>query len=360
MKEQILKKTKFIMSIQEECRWLEEMAQKGWFFTNITMGVRYTFKKGEPRKVVYDIDRFDMPKKPTLEDINAKEIFMEMAEDMGWKEVTHDETMTYYFVKDYEEGGINEIHNDEDTRKLRAEKYSRMLLRQKDSLLGVVFFIALADLLNMILEDVTNDYFMTWYNYFSVGYIGFFAAYSIWVKGVAEKLRTELSMSREQWEYSRYNVKKEKKFILTNRGLTKYLAGMAKEGWMLTDVTAFNYSFRKSDVTDVVYTIDAHSYTMFRHKDEITGDKKDWYGMNADWQIQSVKDAEELGWSYVCSLENKTVIYSGNKDSVEPLNDKKFDNSFTFISWIGKAGVTTIILGLIGFVIGFTVAMLTL
>ena len=111
MKEQILKKTKFIMSIQEECRWLEEMAQKGWFFTNITMGVRYTFKKGEPRKVVYDIDRFDIPKKPTLEDINAKEIFMEMAEDMGWKEVTHDETMTYYFVKDYEEGGINEIHN---------------------------------------------------------------------------------------------------------------------------------------------------------------------------------------------------------------------------------------------------------
>lgn len=325
MKEQILKKTKFIMSIQDELCWLEQMALKGWFLTNITMGIRYTFKKDTPRKVVYDVDRFDIPKKPTLEDINSKDIFMEMASDLGWTEVTHDETMTYYFVKDYEENGINEIHTEDETRKLRAEKYCRLINEQKDSLLWPLFLVSFMDLIVMLIGLVINDRFITLYNYLCAGYITFFSLYYIYMKSLAEKVRIELSMSREQWEDNRYNIKREKKFILTNRGLTGYLAEMAKGGWLLASVTPFTYSFKKSDIADITYTIDTPSYMITRHSDMNINDKKDWYGINNDWQIQSVRDAEQNGWSYVCSLQNKTIIYSGDKNSVTPLNDNKYE-----------------------------------
>ena len=121
------RKIKIMVSYQKERGWLEEMALQGWFLENISLGIVYTFVKGEPKRMLYDIDRFSLPKKPTLEEIRHKEMFLEMAQELGWREVTHGEDMTYYFAREYEEGGVNELHNDPESRRFLAAKFRRFL-----------------------------------------------------------------------------------------------------------------------------------------------------------------------------------------------------------------------------------------
>lgn len=109
--ETTMKQTRFFVSLQKEKHWLEEMALKGYLFKNISWGgIRYTFEIGEPKKMVYEIDRFNLPKNPSLKDIHDRGEFLAIAEEMGWTEVTHDVDMNYYFSKPYEDNGINELY----------------------------------------------------------------------------------------------------------------------------------------------------------------------------------------------------------------------------------------------------------
>ena len=40
---------RFFFSFQRERKWLEEMAEEGWFFSNLTLGMIYAFVRGEPK-----------------------------------------------------------------------------------------------------------------------------------------------------------------------------------------------------------------------------------------------------------------------------------------------------------------------
>ena len=102
-KDNTLSLIRFFISIRKEKAFLEEMALKGWFFSDLKLGVKYIFKKGEPKKMIYEVDRFNLPKNPTIKDIMARKNFIETAYEMGWKVITHDETLIYYFGK--ESGG---------------------------------------------------------------------------------------------------------------------------------------------------------------------------------------------------------------------------------------------------------------
>lgn len=118
-----IKKTRFFCSLRKELHWLEEMAQQGYFLADMRMGVIYTFEQRMPERIVYEIDRFDLPKSPTIKEIREKEQFVSLAQEMGWQEVTHTEDMTYYFCKPYEESGVNEMYEDEEMRRLHAAKF---------------------------------------------------------------------------------------------------------------------------------------------------------------------------------------------------------------------------------------------
>lgn len=74
---------RWLLSYQKECQWLEEMALNGWFFEQVKGGIFYRFRKGEPAHMLYEVDRFNLPKKPTLEEIRHKEMFMDMATELG-------------------------------------------------------------------------------------------------------------------------------------------------------------------------------------------------------------------------------------------------------------------------------------
>lgn len=359
-----IRKCKIIVSYQKERMWLEEMALQGWFLENIRFGIIYTFEKGEPKRILYDIDRFSLPKKPALEEIRHKEMFLEMAEEMGWREVTHDEDMTYYFAKEYEEGGINELHNDSDSRRFMAAKFTRFFSDYARRQVFWAAVIAVVDIFTKLLQLlVKEDLFLGWFDWFTLIYVpvcNLFAVYC-WKLGV--RTERELSMSRQEWEDSvnPENHKVVRKLILTNRGLNKFLRGQEEQGWLLTSVTPLKYFFEKSRGVSQVYTMDSKSLTNRRRKSANQRkfeDGKDWTGINNDWQIASVRDAEEKGWTFVCALENRAVIYRGDAGRVQPLNDARYDNSLRWISLIGEYGFYLLCCGILGGILGFVIAWL--
>lgn len=168
----------------------------------------------------------------------------------------------------------------------------------------------------------------------------------------------EMSLSRAEWERQRdpARFKKESKLIVTIRGLNRFLKKQEAQGWILTGVTLKNYFFEKKEETHQVYTMDSKWLVKKRRKQEkLAGihDKKDWFGLNNDWQMQSLKDAEKKGWKFVCALENRAVIYRGEAERVEPLNDAKYDNSLRGISLIGDYGLYLLLSMLFGGICGF-------
>ncbi len=358
MKEKIIKKINFFVSPQKEIKWLEDMALQGLFLKNVNLGLIYTFVQGEPKRMLYDIDRFDLPKKPTLEEIQHKELFMEMAKEMGWKEVTHDETLMYYFAKEYKEGDINELHNDEESRMYRAKKFRNYMLSQAKELLKCMMLIITLELAFILLDIEAKGFQGFGYGYIIIcGWVSLFS----WKIGFVYE--RELSMTRAEWEKSidSNTHKTVRKLIFTIRGLNKFLTKEQENGWILKNVTATTYSFEKSTDLHQVYTLDSRWLTNKRWKEKKHFlDLKDIEDKNHDWQLQSVKDAEEKGWKFVCALENRGIIYKGDKTIVEPLNDSKYDNSFRCVSIIGIYGLVLMICVFIGFVAGFVSGMMSL
>lgn len=356
------KRFRIMAGYQKERMWLEEMALQGWFLTDISLGMIYTFKKNEPKHMLYDIDRFSLPKKPTLEEIRRKEMFLEMAEELGWKEVTHSEGMTYYFAKEYEEGGVNELHNDPESRRFLAEKYlSSFSYHAKQQVFWAAVIVVINILEKLLQIWVKEDFYLGWFDWFTLFYVAicnFFAVY-LWKMGI--RTEKELSMSRQEWENS-VNPETHKivrKLIWTNRGLNKFLRMQEEQGWLLVSVTPTKYFFEKSQGGNWIYTMDSKSLTNKRRKAanrEKFEDGKDWTGINNDWEIASVQDAEEKGWTFVCALENRAVIYRGETSVVQPLNDAKYDNSLRWISLIGEYGFYLLCCGFLGGIVGFVTA----
>lgn len=217
----------------------------------------------------------------------------------------------------------------------------------------------------MLLDNVLPrlGLLLEWYNYFALAYAVICNSFALFLWKLAKRTEEELAMTRKEWKKKQTDTKCKKKLIFTIRALSRFLKEQEKQGWILTDVFATKYYFIKKENTHQIYTMDSKWLTNKRRRErqqEVFKDNKDWEGMNNDWQIQSLKDAEEKGWQFVCALENRAVIYRGNAEAVEPLNDAKYDNSLRGISLIGVYGLVMMISGLIGGIFGFISGMLGL
>lgn len=360
MEKQEMKKIKFFASLRQECQWLEEMAVQGWFFKNITWGSLYTFERGEPKNMMYEVDRFNLPKKPTLEEIRSKELFMDMAEEMGWSEVTHDEMLNYYFCKEYEEGEINELYNDETSRKQRASKYPAYFQKKAKEAVFWGDILVLLDIIIRIWSIFMPELKMPWYDAFVLVYVLASNTLAQYCWSLGARMEAELLLSRSEWEAKQKSTDKTvRKLIFTIRGLNRFLRKEEEQGYLLTGVTLTKYFFVKKETSRQIYTMDSKWLTNKRQKErqgERFQDKKDKMGLNNDWQVQSLKDAESRGWQFVCALENRVVIYRGDAERAEPLNDAKYDNSMRGISLVGDYGLTVIMAGLLGGIVGFILA----
>lgn len=364
MEKQKLKKFKWYVGLRAECQWLEHMAGEGWFLENIRFGVFYTFQKGEPKKMLYEVDRFDLPKKPSLEEIKHKEIFMEMAKELGWSEVTHDEILNYYLCKEDKEGEINELYNDAGSRKLHASKYKAFFHKKVWELLFWSCVLMIIDLILSALNLATDVFTPVWYHWFVIVYVLICNMCSLMYWKIGTRQEKEFLISKDEWEERQNSTDKViRKLIITTRGLNRFLRRQEKEGYLLTQVTATKYYFQKKKDLDWIYTMDSRYLTNQRQKSrqmQSFKDKKDRLGMNNDWQIQSLKDAQLRGWEFVCALENRALIYKGVAHEVEALNDKKYDSSLRGISLIGDYGLTLLIAGVIGGFVGMMIAIFTI
>lgn len=360
MEKREIKKFKFIITLRQECQWFEEMAKQGLFFKNVAYGCLYTFAYGEPKNMMYEADRFNLPKKPTLEEIRSKELFMDMAQEMGWQEVTHDEMLNYYFCKEYEEGGINELYNDEVSREQRASKFPAYFKRKEKEAVFWGVVLILIDIILKIWAFFDPKMRMPWYDAVVLVYVlcNNLAALFFW--SVSDRMEADFLLSRKEWEEKQKSTDKTvRRFIVTIRGLNRFLRKEEEKGYILKGVTLTKYYFVKKENSHQVYTMDSKWLTNRRQKKKRAGgfkDKKDKWGMNNDWQVQSLNDAEEKGWNFVCALENRAVIYRGDAGKVEPLNDAKYDNSFRGISLIGDYGWMMILAGMFGAIVGGTLA----
>lgn len=350
----ILKKFKWFSSYTKELNWLEEMALKGWKLYDIRFGAYFYFKSCEPARLLYELDRFNLPKNPALKEIRHKEIFIGVAEDMGWSVITHDENQNYYFCKVYVEGEINELYNDEEFRKDRAKRYREFFREKAESLVKILYFFSIVFLALGLVDIIIGEGFPQWMGIFFMVYTLVALGLYFFMINRGEKYYLEFMRMKEgNVEGCHQEARKVvRKLILTNIRLKKYLSEMARKGWRLEYMTATRYFFISEDSTGYQYTMDSKYLTNKRRKalgrDNLK-DTKDWIGMNNDWQIQSLKDAESKGWIFICALENRLVIYRSRPGiTAQPLNDLKYDKRPRLISIIGEYTVYLILCGLIG------------
>lgn len=302
-----MKKCKFFFSILKERDWLEEMATQGWIFTNITAGMLYHFRKAEPCKKVFEIERFAVSSHADVQELNARKMAIDVASQSGWEVVTHDEEMNYYFMKDKAGDWTDEFYDDDEFRKARAERYRKhysyeaplMLLKLWlfVSLLYVVLF------LTPVYSFAENSVFLWIYLIWNVVVVASTLICIIW----GQRYYNELSLSREEWENrKRFSVKKHFGKV---QQLRAFLQEQSENGLSLTGFEDGRYLFEE-DTHRYHYFVDTKACLKKRLKKQgvrYTDEKKDWNSQSLKWYELSIADAGQYGLKPV-GVINKTIL----------------------------------------------------
>lgn len=366
MKTDTIKITKFFMSYLKEQAWLEQKALEGYKLRNITMGLTFEFEKIEPTRLVYEIERFNLSSHPTLREIQERKQFLEMAAESGWEVITCDESLTYYLCKPYDENDVNELYNDLESRKVRAAKFRNVFHEGSQTIMKFALAINFITIFLLALEGFrAEELFTRVYVVFALVYSSFSFILHLVYKKLADDMYTELCMSKEEWQkkfnYSTKNVKKCRKFIVRSKALVKYLNKQAADGWYLSGINMFSYTFtRENDLPQPVYYVTENKYTLGKRLKKVglsvEKNKKDIAGMGFEWLDQSVTAAEESNLNYVCAYQKQYVVYAANDmETVE-----KFQKKGVFVSWLSY-GYAWFLLAccLIGGIGGFLAAFLS-
>lgn len=342
--------------------WLEEMAAQGWFLKDIIWGVRYIFEKEEPKHMIYEIDRFNLSKNPSISEIKSKKEFLDMAEEMGWKVILHDEDLNYYFRKEYKEGDINELYNDKEARELHANKYLQRYQRVsffnlKEFLIILFLAYPLQIIFSYIQPELVSPIFFLFWPILIL--LVFQMCFLQWMSKLYYQ---EFLLSKEEWieeHTKKKNQKKVYRLIFRISKLKSFLEKESEGGFHIIQMGAVKYVLEKGEKKKYCYILDSKYLTNKRcleRKKEKFKDTKDWQELNNDWQIQSIEDAKKKGWEFVCALENRAILYRSLKiENIEALNTAKEERLIQIVSIIGPYGFKIIMAALIGGAIGFLV-----
>lgn len=322
-----MKITKMFLSLNKEKLWLEEMALNGWKLKELVMGIKYTFTKIQPTHLVYEIDRFDYSAQPDLSEIHAKSNFLDMANEMGWEVVTHDETLNYYLCKEYVEDECNELYTDYDQRQTRAIKFkdfynhSARLLAKLG--MGISIFAIIICALLYVIDGSQSKHFTTLYMTFVFFYdlfvIGMFLLYQFF----AEFYYNEMIMPMSDWikmNSDKSNQVVRHRFFISPSSMTSYLNKMSAKGFNLIKMTNTKLYFTSTNKNLYYYHFDNIFEINKRLKDsnkEKLHDSKDMLNINIDWLSISALEAQDKGMEYVCAVSNKCAIYRTTDSSVK-------------------------------------------
>lgn len=351
-----IKKCKFFMNFLKERDWLEDMATQGFLLTNITLGMIYEFKQTESCEKVYEIERFAVSAHPTVQELNARKIAIDVATQSGWEVVTHDEAMNYYFVKDKAGDETDEFYDDENLRLERAERYrkyycyeSPLALLKADLALGIVYIVLTILLLLLQLDDTAQS-FMLFYIIIST----FELACSVAQICLGHQLYTHFSLSRKEWANRKnHSVKKHFKEI---GHLRRFLQAQNEKGLALSGYDKGLYLFEK-DTCHYNYFVDTKTCLKKRLKEQgisYRRDAKDMSTQDLSWYEMSISEAAEYGLKPVAVVQDHILIYK------RPYSDEQlpWDNDGDRISRFPFPPVLGVIFCIIGFCIGILAGIL--
>lgn len=345
-----MKKIKFFLSLLKERDWLEEMAAQGWLLTNITGGIIYTFKQVEPCEKVFEIERFAITSHPTVAELTARARAFDITSQFGWEQITHDEDMNHYFVKDKAGDETDEFYDDEESRRERAERYRKHLCVEQPQILvletlilSIVFF--LLSLLDYYTPSFTLPFFIVTIEFACI------LASMVW----GQRIYTELSMSREEWELYKKHTEK-KKFTRVSQFLA-FLQEKDASGLTLKTQENHRYQFEPSS-RRYDYYIDTKACLKQRVKEEgqrFQSDKKDLMTQGLKWYEMSIAHAAQYGFTPVTVLDKNVLVYK-RPHSDAPMPQDNGNASLRIVSPALAAVIFFGCCGLIGFVAGFCAA----
>ena len=355
-----MKKCKFFMSLLKERDWLEDMARQGWLLKDMTLGILYHFEEIEPAEKVYEIDRFTVLRRPKKQMLTARKTALDIAKQVGWEVVTHDEDMNYYFVKDKAGDESDEFYDDEELRRERAEKYRRHfgydVVRE---LIMTLLIIAIIFTCGMTMLEVAGENLdgFSWPCVIST--LGIVAVILI-LLDYAQKLYEELCMSREEWEH-RKRFGEKRKFRKTQEVLS-YLQNKNEQGLTLIDYKNGTYLFDET-TTSYQYEIDTKQALKKRLRAQgkkYRWERKDWNLQSFQWYEMSITEAQSQGLELVSVIDAEILVYKREKqDNIQQtLLNSDYNEAMGWMQkFLDKGWVTAVLMG-IGFVIGFVSALL--
>lgn len=352
-----MKKFKFFFSLLKERDWLEEMAAQGWLLTGITMGVVYHFRQVEPCEKVFEVERFAITSHPTVAALTARTRAFDITSQFGWEQVTHDEDMNYYFMKDKAGDETDEFYDDPESRRERAERYRRHLsIEQPRKLLLDLMVLSVLYVVMFLLLGRDSSYGLMW---FYVLYTAIEIALIHRSIVLGQTTYTELCLSREEWEsYKKYS---EKKHFRKVHQLRSYLQEKSGSSLSLKGHENGYYLFEE-DPRRYDYFIDTKRCLKKRLKEDglrFTDEKKDYLTQSLKWYEMSIADTAQYGLTPVAAIGRSALVYK-RPCSAEPLPCENGKESLNFSAPALTAVIFFVCCAVIGFIAGFTIAMLSL
>lgn len=357
-----MKKFKVFLSLFKERDWLEEMATKGWLLKDMTLGMIYHFEKIEPAEKVYEIDRFTVLRKPKKEMLLSRKTALDIASQAGWKVVTHDEDMNYYFVKDKAGDESDEFYDDAELRRGRAEKYRRHLTYEVlAEILGMLFALSVLCLLVFGLAEFLGEPadVLCKLSWVYLVCIVLFGGYSVFSLKYGDWIYNELCMSREEWE-QRKRLGEQRKFSNT-KYLMSFLGEKKEQGLALIDYVDGKYLFEETD-RNCWYEIDTKQALKKRLKAQgkkYRWEKKDWNLQSFQWYEMSIVEAQSKGLELICIVDGGTLVYKCDKQQGQKaLMNLEHNEVMGWRQRFLDRGLVWVLIFLGGFAVGFFGKML--
>jgi len=302
-----MRKIKLFRSIYKEREWLEEMAGQGWLFAGVTMGVLYYFEQTEPCEKLFEIERFDISTHTTMEELDARNLALDLASRSGWSVIFQDADMNYYFMKDKKNSECNELYSDAKYRRERAERFRKHhaintpISLLVEWLIISIFCMLILFMMLPILQEIDPAVpviFGLIYIITTITEIGS-AFYNI---TLGQYLYDELLLSREAWEAGQQF--RFKKHFRTVGQLKEFLFRQSEEGLVLSNCSNNHYLFEQ-DANCYDYFVDTKSCFKKRMSEQPASSDSD----ALHWYEFSIAYASEYHLKPLGIIRNNAIVY---------------------------------------------------
>ncbi|SDT50778.1 Protein of unknown function [Paenibacillaceae bacterium GAS479] len=115
-----MRKFKFFINLDQEEKWLNEMAKQGYSLSKKSFG--YEFHLAKPEYTVIKMDYRRFKKQEDFED------YCVLFEDSGWKHIAGTKHSGYQYFKKADESGTEDIFSDVHSKAGRYKRLSNMWL----------------------------------------------------------------------------------------------------------------------------------------------------------------------------------------------------------------------------------------